>query len=210
MASKANICNMALGLLGVTTQIADLSNPTNDAEISCNLWWDQCVNEMLERNDWKFARGYVQLASTTAPSDEYDYAYQLPTNCLVVRYLWDVDAGVRVTDYEYELFGSMLCTKLEEVYLVYTKTVTDTGKFPAFFVRALIYLLAHYLAPKHAEKGGKAKEMFDDYEKSLARAIEIDASQQNYIESGDDSWMTAGGFTTSESATEQTEVYVVE
>ena len=194
MASKMDIGNQALGLLGVTEQIADLDSPTNDAEKQLNLWWDDCVKEILEQHDWKFARAGVALASTTAPTSEYDYAYQLPVDCLVARYLWDVDAEQRITDSEYEISGQTICTDLEEVYLVYTKDITVIGKYPPYFVKALRFLLASYMAPKFGDRSSKSGEMLELYEKALARAIELDCAQNNYPDTGDDSWLSAGGY----------------
>lgn len=198
MAAKMTIGNQALSLLGVTEMIADLDNPTNDAERQLNLWWDDCVKEILERHDWKFARDAVALASTTAPTSEYDYAYQLPVNCLVPRYLWDVDAEERITDNEYEIMGQMICTDLEEVYLVYTVNNPVVGRFPTFFVRALRYLLASYMAPKFGDRASKSEDMFDKYDKAVLMAIEIDCEQNNYPDTGDDQWLTAGGFVASD------------
>ena len=197
MASKMDIGNQALGLLGVTEQIADLDSPTNDAEKQLNLWWDDAVKEILEQHDWKFARGAVALASTTAPTSEYDYAYQLPSDCLVARYLWDVDAEQRITDTEYELSGQMICTDLEEAYLIYTKNITVIGKYPPHFVRALRFLLASYMAPKFGDRATKSGDMIEMYDKALIRAIEIDCSQNNYPDTGDDSWLSAGGYRSS-------------
>ena len=197
MASKMDIGNQALGLLGVTEQIADLDSPTNDAEKQLNLWWDDCVKEILEQHDWKFARAGVALASTTAPTPEYDYAYQLPVDCLVARYLWDVDAEQRITDTEYEVSGQMICTSLEEAYLIYTKNLTVIGKYPTHFIKALRYLLASYMAPKFGDRASKSEDMLDKYEKALAGAIDIDCSQNNYPDTGDDSWLSAGGYSSS-------------
>ena len=198
MASKMNIGNQVLGLLGITEQIANLDSPTNDAEKQLNLWWDDCVKEILEQHDWKFARGTVALASTTAPTSEYDYAYQLPSDCLVPRYLWDVDAEQRITDTEYEVSGQMICTDLEEAYLIYTKDLAVIGKYPPHFVKALRFLLASYMAPKFGDRSSKSSEMLERYEEAIARAIEIDCSQNNYPDAGDDQWLSAGGYTSSD------------
>lgn len=197
MPSKMDIGNQVLGLLGVTQQIADLDNPTNDAEKQLNLWWDDCVKEILERHDWKFARGHAALASTTAPSEEYDYAYQMPNDCLAARYLWDVDAKKRITDSEYEVSGRTICTSLESAYLVYTKNTEVVGNYPAFFVKALRYLLASYMAPKFGDKASKSDEMLEKYEKAIFKAIEIDCSQNNYPDTGEDQWLSAGGYSES-------------
>lgn len=195
MASKMDIGNQVLGLLGVTQQIADLDNPTNDAERQLNLWWDDSVKEILERHDWKFARGAVALASTTAPSEEYDYAYQLPSDCLVARYLWDTDAKKRIAECEYEVSGRTICTDLETAYLIYTKNNAVVGNYPSFFIKALRYLLAGYMASKFSDRSSKSEDMFEKYEKAILKAIEIDCSQNNYPETGSDSWLSAGGYT---------------
>lgn len=203
MASKMNIGNQVLGLLGVTEMIADLDSPTNDAEKQLNLWWDDAVKEILEQHDWKFARAAVALASTTAPSSEYDYAYQLPSNCLMPRYLWDVDAEARITDNEYEVSGQTICTDLEEAYLVYTVNNPVVAKFPTHFVKALRYLLASYMAPKFGDRATKSEDMLERYEAALLRAIEIDCEQNNYPDTGDDQWLATGGYTPNDTSSEE-------
>ena len=146
MASKVNICSMACTLIGAN-RVTDLDNPTTEEERLCVLWWDQVLEETLHEHDWKFAREYkAALAVSVSPSGEYDHAYQLPSDCLVLRYLWDTDAADRVVADEYEIQGTQILTDLDTVNVVYTKRDANVGRYPTFFVRALTYLLAHYLA----------------------------------------------------------------
>ena len=153
MASKVNICSMACTLIGAN-RVTDLDNPTTEEERLCVLWWDQVLEETLHEHDWKFAREYkAALAVSASPSGEYDHAYQLPSDCLVLRYLWDTDAADRVVADEYEIQGTQILTDLDTVNVVYTKRDANVGRYPTFFVRALTYLLAHYLAFKLSEKG---------------------------------------------------------
>lgn len=198
MAGKIDICSMALASIGCDGAV-DLDNPTKEEERLCILFWDQTVKELLEEHDWKFARAYKvldgSLALSSSPSDEYDYAYQLPNDCLILRYLWDTDAGARVTDSEYELQGRSILTDLEAINIVYTKHHQDIGNYPAFFVSALVPLLASRLAPKLASKEASTQDLDAKYERALRKAIDRDNSQNNYpIETDNDSWVAAGGY----------------
>ena len=194
MASKVNICSMACTLIGAN-RVTDLDNPTSEEERLCYLWWDQALRETLEEHDWKFARAYSpNLAVAVSPNAEYDHAYQLPSDCLVLRYLWDTDALCQVKDSEYELHGTQILTDLDTVNIVYTKYDTNVGRYPTFFVQALIYLLAHYLAYKLSEKGQKAPEMRQLFELTLRKAIDRDQAQGNYPQTEEDPWLKAAGF----------------
>ena len=191
MASKINICSMATSLIGAN-RVSDLDNPTSEEEKLCVLWWDHCVKEALETHDWKFARDYkAALAVSASPNAEYDHAYQLPDNCLILRYLWDADAAKRVTDSEYELHGSEILTDLDTVNVVYTKNDVAVGVYPTHFVKALIYLLASYLAYKLAEK--RRDSMYEAYMKAVQEGIDRDQAQGNYPETATDSWLAAAG-----------------
>lgn len=194
MASKSNICSMALSLIGCRP-VTSLDRPTTEEDRQCLLWWDHSVKEVLEKHDWKFARRYApNLAVSTSPSGEYDHAYQLPNDCLVLRYLWDDEAKQRVTEEEYELQGRSILTNLDTVNIVYTKNDENTGGYPGHFVKALIFLLASYLAYKLGEKGGRSDEMREKYRLALHEAVEIDQAQGNYPEDEKDSWMEAAGY----------------
>ncbi len=195
MASKVNICSMATTMLGAN-RVNDLDNPTTEEERLCVLWWDHCLNELLEEHDWKFARAYQpDLAVTTSPSEEYDHAYQKPNDCVLIRYLWDEEAGKRVTDSEFELQEDMILADLDTVNVVYTSNAVAVGKYPTYFVKALTYLLASYLAYKLTEGGKMHTAMKDDYKDALLTAIDRDCSQANYpVDPNDDSWLQAAGF----------------
>lgn len=185
---------MALSLIGCRP-VTSLDRPSTEEDRQCILWWDHSVKEVLEKHDWKFARRYASnLAVSTSPSGEYDHAYQLPNDCLVLRYLWDDEAKQRVTEEEYELQGRSILTDLDTVNIVYTKLDENTGGYPGHFVKALIFLLASYLAYKLAEKGGRSDEMREKYLLALHEAVEIDQAQGNYPEDEKDSWMEAAGY----------------
>ena len=193
MASKVNICSMACTLIGAN-RVTDLDNPTTEEERLCVLWWDQVLEETLHEHDWKFAREYkAALAVSVSPSGEYDHAYQLPSDCLVLRYLWDTDSDCRVVADEYEIQGTQILTDLDTVNVVYTKRDANVGRYPTFFVRALTYLLAHYLAFKLSEKGAKAPEMRQLYAVAISKAIDNDQKQGNYPQDKEDPWLTAAG-----------------
>ena len=213
MASKVDICSMAMYLIGGNS-VADLDDPQTEEERACRLFWDPCVREVLEAHDWKFARAYKvldgTLALTTSPSDEYSYAYQFPTDLLVLRYLWDTDSKCRVTD-EYEVHGRLILTNLETVNIVYTKDDKNVGTYPAFFVTALMYLMASRLSSKLAEWGGRSTETYRLYKENLAKAIDRDCSQNQYEkDAAGDSWLNAGGYDSSGESSANEEIVYIE
>lgn len=193
MASKVNICSMATTLIGAN-RVYDLDNPGSEEERQCILWWDHAVRELLEEHDWKFARSYKDNLAQSTGNIEYDYSYELPTDCLKLSYLLDLETGLSVREIAYELQGRQIFTDLETVSIVYTQHDTNVGAYPAHFVKPLIFLLAHYISYKLNRD--RSASMRDEYSMALMKAVDHDQAQNSYPGAGDDSWLTTAGFST--------------
>src|SRR5512146_1689119 len=85
------ICNMALGHIGVTKFIAALTDRSNEANV-CNLYYEQARDFVLEDLPWPFATRYISLGlvtdftALTIPHD-WSYAYRYPSDCVFARRL---------------------------------------------------------------------------------------------------------------------------
>lgn len=200
MASKLDICNMALGLLGCK-QINDIDSPSTEEERACDLWWDTTRDQVLEDVDWRFARQRSTLSATTAPDFEYDYAYQLPNDYIKNRGLWDDDNGEMITDnqtdtsYRYEIENRQLLTDLEEVNLIYTARIENTGLFPTAFIECMILKLAANMAPKLTSDGKpRRKDLLEEYRTAKLLAEDSQGNDNYFISGKKDSWLDSGGF----------------
>lgn len=155
MASKTEICNLALSNIGVSQFIADVDAPSerSNEAIVCRRWYDTCLNFALEDFDWNFARRRLALAElNVTPPSIWAKVYAYPSDCAAARSIevtglrrplheeripFEVAAETAATgDYK------VIYTDLAEAVLVYTKRITDAGMFDAQFVMALSWLLA--------------------------------------------------------------------
>ncbi len=79
--SQIKVCNLALVRVGADT-VSSITQSTKSA-IILNAIYEQCRDEVLRMHPWHFAVKRAALAPTSdAPVFEYDYAYDLPADCL--------------------------------------------------------------------------------------------------------------------------------
>lgn len=161
MASQVDICNLALAHLGDEAQVASIV-PTDGTIQSahCARFYPIARSLLLEMHPWTFATKRVALAAVTNPySDDWTYAYALPSTCirplaLLVPGTPEKVLGVGETDagtfpYIVESAGDgsiVLYTNEAGAYLRYIDLITDSTKYTPAFVACLARLLASYLA----------------------------------------------------------------
>lgn len=134
MASQIDICNSVLALLNGHT-ITSLTDNTKEAVIFTRIY-DIQRQRLLRSHFWNFATVKVQLPQLTqSPAFEYDYAYQLPNDCLRVVRVFNPNSDWRVV-------GKQIHTNDTTLYLEYISDVTDEGSFDSLFTDAFIIKLA--------------------------------------------------------------------
>ena len=183
MTSNVEICNVALTRVD-RKRIADLLDGSTSAN-DCTAIFAATRQELLRGHDWNFARGRQKLARlTAAPAYEFDHAYQLPTDWLATRAVHDNEDGAGAPAYRQE--GLTVLSSAADLYLTYTKAVTDPAAMPADFRSLFSYRLAEQLAKTGTVRAemGRGVQKFDKRAKS-ADAIEDDAED---IPAG--SWVT--------------------
>ena len=92
--SQVSICNKALGFMGVGRAITSLMEATAEAGVM-KRYYDAALTSLLQRNDWNFCRGMVDLASVVGSVPGAAYAYQYPNNCAKVLRLFRADDLIR-------------------------------------------------------------------------------------------------------------------
>ena len=84
--SKIGIMNLALGKIGHSTPIANLTEDT-EYRIAFTTVWDYILDEVLEARSWHFAKTRARIhRSDVIPAFDFDYAYILPDNFLRLIY----------------------------------------------------------------------------------------------------------------------------
>lgn len=129
MASEVQICNRALIRLGADT-ITAITENSKEGRL-CNTVYDLVRKDLLRGHPWNFSIKRVILASsTTTPDFEYDYKYQIPSDCLRVL-------DVYLPSSEFKIEGSYILTNDNTLSLIYISDVTDTTKFDSVFTSVL-------------------------------------------------------------------------
>lgn len=89
--ADADICNMALSHLGLSTGVTSINPPDPGSATAkvCAFWYPKSRNFVLQTAPWNFAYTYIALASdasqvpgTTWAFPGWRYAYQMPDDCL--------------------------------------------------------------------------------------------------------------------------------
>lgn len=167
MASKTDICKMALAHVGSDASLTSIDPPDGSVEAGyCATFYPIARAEMLEDHTWTWSKARATLAETTNASLVWTYAYALPSDCMgPVRVLQQAVFYDFVTQpyptlvtadelqqwtergsADFDVEGQVLYTHEPDAVLLYTKDITDTTKFSMKSVVALSYLLASYLA----------------------------------------------------------------
>jgi len=131
--SDIDLCNRALLALGCQA-IQSLNDGTTEAQVA-KLLYPAERDAQLTGFPWWFARAEADLNRlTAAPSHQYAYGYQLPTDMLSVRSVLD---GRHAACGDYMLMRGALCTDAESVRLVYTCRAAEQT-FPPYFQSLLV------------------------------------------------------------------------
>jgi hypothetical protein len=149
--SPVKIGNMALANCGTATTIESFTENSVEAK-QIKLWYDFARQQAFEAFDWNFARKRIDLAthSDDAPSNEWVYRYQYPSDALVIRRLENPNGKTDdAVPFEVENSESgeekTILTDLQDARAVYTFDNQNPDMYSAVFINALASLLASYI-----------------------------------------------------------------
>lgn len=143
MADETSIANLALAKLGISPIMA-LTDDSKQAQFA-NRFFAQTRDEVLSSHRWNFAMRRSALNRlANAPAFEWEFAYQLPADCLRVVQLNGYDPNEQQGTFAVE--ADQLFTDAEEAHVRYIARITDGSLYPPLFVHALATLLASRLA----------------------------------------------------------------
>ncbi|EMX0849495.1 hypothetical protein AAF302_000702 [Pluralibacter gergoviae] len=170
MASVIEICNRALSNIGNSRSINSLTEASKEAG-QCSLYFESCRDAVLADFEWNFATKRVALADTNSPPQDFDYAYQYPTDCL--RIIEITVPGVRMpnaamrTEYSTgansDGTGRLIYTDQPQAWLKYVARITDVNMFDPIFQEALSWRLAaaiNMALTTNADLGNNALSMY--------------------------------------------------
>jgi hypothetical protein len=160
--ADTDICNAALGQLGVSVEIANLDTERSKEGKACRRYYADTRDEILRDFAWPFATVIeaLQLVTDfTAGTAAYDwpYAYRYPANALAVRRLLLDGSGRLITRrtvprylFGRDASGLLIYADLQSASVEYTYAETDTSRFPPDFRAALTHLLAAKIGGQYA------------------------------------------------------------
>ena len=145
--SKIDICNQALLKVGADLIASlDTSTATDDGAIRtakmCNALYDQALDEILRIYTWNccVARATPTLLGES-PAFGYDYAFQLPNDCLRVIRVFDNTSNYS-NRLSWVIEGKKILCDTQTVYIKYIARPDDVGILDSLCASALICNLA--------------------------------------------------------------------
>jgi hypothetical protein len=155
MASKVDICNLALSHIAQGVSITSIEPPdgTIFAE-HCAQHYPTARDMCLELHEWTFATTRQLLASVDLPAEvtQWQYAYDLPTGVirpLAVLLPESID-DTQGQPYRIEVDAltddRIVLTNVKDATMKYIRRVDDPVQYTPAFVNALSWLLAHFIA----------------------------------------------------------------
>lgn len=183
MTSEVDICNLAL-TESFCSEIQSLTAQSREAEV-CNRFYNQCRDLLLSNYNWKFnqVRRSLSLSSETPP-DSWEYAYELPTNCLqpVKIYQTNRNATKQIpftVESKLSIDEKVLYTDEEDAILIYRKKITVTNMYSSSFIEAFAQLLGAKVAMALKQDINLANIRMTNFWQAVSRATILDADARD-------------------------------
>ena len=174
MASKVQLCNIALSRLAANT-ITSLTDNTPEARL-CNTFFDEMADQVMIEGSWSSTIKRVGLAQTTnTPIFGYTYEYQLPVNpfCLKVLNIDETTPG----SCPYRIEGDKLLIESPTVKIRYIARITDTQAWDPYLTRAFVSRLTAELAYQITGDNQKTEIEMEKYMKFVTEGLVLDGQQ---------------------------------
>jgi hypothetical protein len=177
--TKLSICNGALQKIGVP-RIASIDEASKEGRI-CNSEFDKARRAVLRMYHWSFATKRVVLSPlVNVPAFEYEYTFELPSDCLRVLSLFEYYDTHRVE-------GLHILANSDTLNLVYTADVEDFTQIDDLFVDALEWFLGYTIARYLTESETTRQEALQGFKSimPLAKFVQSTEHSQPVLEADD-------------------------
>jgi len=182
--SETSICNMALGRLGskrgTTGEMSDVETDTTVQGIYCRQHYEQTRNALLRSHLWQFATKRAVLAEPqSAVEFEYNYLFNLPSDYLRLRSIYEYSA--RFQYYKYAIEGFKLYSDESSINIRYIAKITDVDKFDPLFTEIFILRLARKLAMPLTQDPRLLESLDTELVPLMKSVRAMDRNEQNLI-----------------------------
>lgn len=171
MASKTDIANLALA--AVECQVVENIETDDSAPaVKLRAVWTHTLDYCLAKREWNFNNGRWKdqpavVAARHPASEEWDYAYAKPNDCVAVREV--------LRKQKFEIVEGYVCTDAgPTITLRGARRVTQCGRYPVWFVNYLSAELAFRIA-----KDVSGSETVRETVKKLRDAALLDAGSMD-------------------------------
>lgn len=170
--SEVSICNMAIGKIGISMFIGDLTERSNEAR-TCRIFYDAARDRTLEESPWSFATRTADLQSVGTAPTGWLYRYRYPNDCLKARAVVIAGMSVEGEGVPFRVVedeangGKAILTNFPSAVLVYTARITNTKMFSALFDDAFSWALAADIASPLSAAPGMAASARQAYTLAL-------------------------------------------
>lgn len=191
MATKVDICNMALALLGDTATVTSIDPPEGSAQADhCARFYPIALRDLLVAFPWHFATKRSKAAKFVGEvlgGEDGEAYYALPSDCLrVLSVESKLNPGIkRCYSVERSNKQVVIVTDAIEPIIKYITSEVGESGFPSYFTSALVHRLAALLAgPLVPGSSGieLANSQLKQYDYFLGLACSTDAREGLRIE----------------------------
>lgn len=163
MPSPTDIANMALHRVGAH-RIMSIDDEEKGAQV-CKDFFESTVKACARMAEWQCLRGRATLARLSQnPAFGWSYAYQLPTDCLLVIKLNGTQFDGEPSD-PFDVEGRTLLTDSESAKIEYTAYKAETGDYDPLLVEAIVSKLASQIAVPMRQDEGLAARLREEFER---------------------------------------------
>ncbi len=178
MASKIDICNSAMNMLGASN-IVSLTEDSKNARL-LNQRFDFVRDAVFRGHAWNCLINRQQLnQSSTTPTYQYSYAYPLPTDPYCLRIL-DFHTGSyssNEVDIDWKVEGREILTDQATVYIKYIGRVTDPNEYDTLLIETIAARLASDTGYAITGSTTLTNAMWQLYEAKIVEARHADATE---------------------------------
>lgn len=184
MATDVQICNLALGFLGVE-EITALSDTTKQG-VLCNRFYSFVKNRVLRQHPWNCAITRATLTDDgTTPDHEFTYAFALPTGFLRLWKMYEYD-----TNLDYKVEANKILAMTDEIKISYIKAVAEST-FPDDLAMLIALELAIDLSYFLVQSETVRQGIIAMRAERLRDARSIDAQEGKPDDPNDDTFLNA-------------------
>lgn len=175
MASKVDLANEALLLLGANTITSFADNDPN--AVLVNRFYEGEKDALLRSHRWNCAVTTANLASLVdTPIIDWEFKFNLPTDPYCLRVL-DVRTVTGDIKLDFEIQGRELLTEESTVDITYIKRITDASQFDSLLYQALVFRMAWKLSFPITRSSGVMQQMAQLYDAVVRDARTIDSQE---------------------------------